>query len=228
METKICIYCGRALDMNLLIDKAGKYRCKDENNCLDYQTREDPADSIENADYISNIVKSSLSEAAQRIAVYKGAKDDQAKGGAEDHAERSEESLAEFTWMKSVVDALALEYQKNQKFVFQYDETMKNEYIVSFNDADHHLYFTVKIDHISGSRYSLTVAREERVADTDPLYGEFIYKSYPIRQREDVIEDLSVILIVLEKEKDMIPALLYKFRNEIESRYYRCDEAAGR
>jgi len=228
METKICIYCGRTLDVNQLLEKAGKYRCKDENNCLDYQTREDPADSIENPDYISDIVKSSLTEAAQRIAAYKGAKDDQTKSGTGDHVERSEESIAEFTWMKSVVDALALEYKKNQKFLFQYDETKNNGYKISFNDEDNHLYFTVKTDHRNGSRYSLTVAKKDMVADTDPLYNEFIYKSYPSNQREDVIKDVSVILIALEGEKDRIPALLNAFRREIESRCYQCAEVTGR
>jgi hypothetical protein len=228
METKICIYCGRTLDVNQLIDKAGKYRCKDENNCLDYQTREDPADSIENADYISDVVKSSLTEAAQRIATYKGTKGDQTKSSIKDHVESSEESIAEFRWMKSVLDALALEYKKNQKFVFQYDETKNNRYKISFNDADNNLYFTVKIDHMNGSRYSLTVAKEEMVASIDPLYKEFIYKLYPNNRREDVIQDLSVILIALEGEKDLIPALLNAFRLQIESRYHRCDEATGK
>jgi hypothetical protein len=223
METKICIYCGRTLDVNLLIDKAGKYRCKDENNCLDYQTGEDPADSIENSDYVSDVVKSSLTEAGRRVATYKGAKDDQTKGGTEKHAESSEESTAEFTWMKTVLDALAAEYQKNQKFAFQYDETKNNQYKIAFNDTDR-LSFTVKIDHKNGSRYSLTVAKENAVADTDSLYKEFIYKSYPGNQREDVIQDLSVILIALEGEKDLIPSLLYEFRREIESRHRKDQE----
>lgn len=227
METKICIYCGRTLDVNQLKDKDGKYRCKDENNCLDYQTREDPANSIDDADYISNIVKSSLTEAAQRIAMYKRKKDDRTKSGSGDDVESSEESIAEFRWMKAVVDAIALEYKKNQKFIFQYDETLNNQYTISLNDAEHHLYFTVKIDHVGGSRYSLTVAKEDVVAGTDHLYNEFIYKLYPDNRREDVIQDLSVILIALEGEKDVIPALLKEFRLEIESRYHRCDEATG-
>lgn len=227
METKICIYCNRALDMNQLLEKAGKYRCKDENDCLDYQTREDPADSIENAEYISSIVKSSLTEAAQRIAAYKGAKDDRTKSGTGDHAGGSEESIAEFAWMKAIMEALALEYQNHQKFVFQYDETKKNEYKISFSDAVHRLHFAVKIDHTSGSRYSLTVAKEDGIADADPLYKEFIYKSYPSSRREDVVQDLAVILIALEGEKDTIPALLYQFRSEIKPGYHRRDEAEG-
>jgi hypothetical protein len=224
METKICIYCGRTLDVNLLIDKAGKYRCKDENNCLDYQTREDPADSIENPDYISDVVKSSLNEAAQRIATYKGTKGDRTKSSIGDHDEISEESIAEFRWLKSFVDALALEYKNNQKFVFQYDETKNNRYTISFSDADNNLYLTVKINHTNGSRYSLTVAKEDMIVGTDPLYKEFIYKSYPSDQRDYVIKDLSVILITFEGEKDLIPVLLNAFRREIESGYHRCDE----
>lgn len=227
METKICIYCGRTLDVNLLIDKAGKYRCKDEHNCLDYQTGEDPASSIENADYVSGVVKSALAEAAQRITVYKGRMDDRKTGGGGDLVDSTEESINEFAWMKTVMDALAIEYQNNQKFVFQFAETEKNEYVISFYDEDRRSCFTVKIDCGNGSRYALTVTKDDRVPEADILYKEFIYKSYPSSRREDVIMDLSVILIVLEKEKDMIPALLYKFRSEIESRYYRCDEAPG-
>ena len=125
METKICIYCRRTLDLNKLLEKAGKYRCKDENNCLEYQNREDPANSIENTDYISDVVKSYLIEARQRIATYKNTKDHQTKSSMGDTVKISEESIAEFTWMKSVVDVLASEYKENNKFVFQYDETKK-------------------------------------------------------------------------------------------------------
>jgi len=223
METKICIYCRRTLDLNKLLEKAGKYRCKDENDCLDYQTREDPANSIENADYISDIVKSSLIEAAQRIATYKKTNDYQTKSSIGDNVKISKEAIAEFTWMKSVADVLASEYQENNKFVFQYDETKNNEYKISFNDADNNLYFTVKIDNITGSRYSLVVAKKDIVDNKDHLYEEFIYKLYPSSQREDVIKDLSVILIAFNGKKDLISALLNEFRMEIESRYYNND-----
>jgi hypothetical protein len=223
METKICIYCRRTLDLNELLEKAGKYRCKDENNCLEYQNREDPASSAENADYISDLIKSAMIEAAQRIATYKRTKDDQTKSSIGDHVKISQESIAEFTWMKSAVDVLASEYKEKHKFVFQYDETKNNEYIVSFNDADHNLYFTVKIGHIAGSKYSLIVAKGGIVANTDHLYDEFIYKVYPNSQREDVIKDLSVILIAFEGEKDLISSLLNEFRIEIESRHYNND-----
>ena len=224
METKSCIYCGRTLDVDRLFERAGTYRCKDENNCLEYQAGEDPADSIENADYITDMVKSSLVEAAQRIAAYKAAKEDRSKSSSGDRVEISQESIDEFTWMKSAVEALALEYKENQKFVFQYDETKNNEYKISFNDADHHLYLTVKIDHRDGSRYSLIAAKEDTAENTDPLYKEFIYKSYPSSRKEDVLQDLSVILIALEREKDLISALLNEFRMEIESRYYDSDQ----
>ena len=128
METKICIYCRRALDVNELVEKAGKYRCKNETSCLEYQDREDPANSIENADYVSDVVKSSLIEAAQRIAAYKSTKTYKAKGSTGDDAKISEESAAEFAWMKSVVDVLGSKFQENNTFEFQYDEARNNEY----------------------------------------------------------------------------------------------------
>jgi hypothetical protein len=223
METNICIYCRRTLHLNELLEKAGKYRCKNENNCLEYQTGEDPAHSIDNADYLSDVVKSSLSEAAQRIATYKSTKDDQSISGPEDHVEISEESTAEFLWMKSVLDAFASKYKENDKFLFQFDEAKNNEYIISFNDADNDLYFTVKIENIFGSRYSLIVARKDMIVPPDPLYKEFIYKSYPGSQREDVVKDLSVILVVFEGEKGLISSLLKEFRTEIDSRYCNND-----
>ncbi|MDP1991466.1 MAG: hypothetical protein Q8K00_10625 [Syntrophales bacterium] len=226
METKICIYCRRTLNLNELLEKAGKYRCKDEISCLEYQDREDPANSFENADYISDVVKSSLIEAAQRIAAYKGTKDYQTKNSIGENGKISQELITEFTWMKSGLDVLASEYKENHKFIFQYDETKNNEYKISFNDADKNLYFTVKIDDTTGSRYSLIAAKEDIVADTDHLYKEFICKLYPDSKREDVIKDLSVILIVFEGEKDLISALLNEFRMEIESRYYHNDAGA--
>jgi hypothetical protein len=224
METKSCIYCGRTLDVDRLLEKAGSYRCKDENNCLEYQAGEDPADSTDNADYISEIVKSSLAEAAQRITAYKDAKEDQAKSSMGDRVEISQESIEEFTWMKSAVEALALEYKENQKFVFQYDETKKNEYQISFNNADPPLYFTVKIVHRDGPGYTLIAAKGDMADNTDTLYKEFIYKSYPGSQREDLIQDLSVILLTLNGEKDLISAILNEFRMEIETRCYHSDE----
>jgi hypothetical protein len=223
METKICMYCRRTLDLNELLEKAGKYRCKDENNCLEYQMREDPANSIENTDYISDVVKSSLMEARQRIVTYKSSKDHQTQSSTGDNVKISEESTAEFKWMKSVVDVLATEYKENHKFVFQYDETKSNEYKISFNDADHNLHFTVKIDNITGSRYSLIVTPKDIIANKDHIYEEFIYKSYPSNQREDVVKDLSVILLAFKEEKEHISSLLNEFRMEIEVRSYYND-----
>ena len=223
METKICIYCRRTLDLNELLEKAGKYRCKDENNCIEYQTREDPANSIENTDYISDVVKSSLIEARQRIATYKSTKDNQTQSSMGDNVKISEELIAEFKWMQSVIDVLASEYKGNNKFVFQYGDHKSNEYNISFSDADNNLYFTVKIDNITGSRYSLIVSLQGIIANKDHLYEEFIYKSYPSSQREDVIKDLSVILLAFKEEKEHISALLNEFRMEIEARSYYND-----
>lgn len=223
METKSCIYCGRTLDASLLIDKAGKYRCKDENNCLDYQTGEDPDGSIKNADYVSGVVKSALTEAAQRITAYKGRTVDRTTDGGGDLVDGTEESINEFAWMKTVVDALATEYQNNRKFVFQFAETERNEYVISFYGEDRRSCFTVKIDHGNGSKYALTVTKDDRVPEADILYREFIYKSYPSSRREDVIKDLSVLLVALQEEEVIIPSLLSEFRQEIESRYYPCD-----
>ena len=226
METKSCIYCRRTLDLNELLERAGKYRCKDENDCLGYQDREDSADSVENTDHISDVVKSCLSEAMQRIATYKRTKDNQTQSSMGDDVKISEESIAEFKWMKSVVDVLASEYKENNKFVFQYDETKNNEYKISVDDADNNLYFTVRTDNTAntaGSIYSLIVAKEDIAANTGNLYKEFIYKSYPNSRREDVIKDLSVILLAFKEEKDHISDLLNEFRMEIESRSYNND-----
>jgi hypothetical protein len=69
----------------------------------------------------------------------------------------------------------------------------------------------------------LIVAKENNLDNKDHFYEEFIYKSYPSSQREDVIKDLSVILIAFKEEKDHISALLNEFRMEIESRSYNND-----
>ena len=218
METKICIYCGRALDLNQVSEKGGKYRCKDENDCLEYQTKEDPADSIDNADYISAVVKSSLSEAPQRIGTYKKTRDDRAKNSRVDHAEVSGESTAEFAWMKAAVDVLASEYKENSRFAFRYDGTNGSEYEISFHDEKDNSHFVVQIGNNAGSRYALVVAKKGAAAGTEPLYEEFIYKSYPCTKREEVVRDLSLILVIFEKEKNLLPALLNELRAEIESR----------
>jgi len=223
METQVCIYCRRTLDLSQLLERGGKYRCKDENGCLEYQNRDDSVDSGENADYISDVVKSSLMEARQRIAAYKTATDDLKKIGTGDHDRISEESIPEFAWMKSVVDVLASEYKENHKYIFQYDGTNNPEYRIAFNDADNQMNFTVRIHSLAGSGYALTVARGETTADQDRLYDEFIYKSYPGDQREDVVQDLSVMLIAFQEEKGILSALLNAFRMEIESGSYHHD-----
>jgi len=223
METKTCIYCGRTLGLNELLEKAGKYRCKDENNCLEYQNGRDGGNSLEDADYISDLVKSSLSEGSERIDAYKRTRDDRTRGNTGDGATVSEDALAEFAWMKSVLDVLAAEYREKQRFVFLYNDNKKNEYKISFDDTDYDLHFTVTIENIAGSRCTLSVAKRDIGADEDPLYEQFIYKSYPIDEKETVIKDLSVILIAIEGEKNLISALLNEFRMEIESRQYRGD-----
>ena len=205
------------------MEKAGKYRCKNENDCLEYQNGEDSGNSLEDADYISDLVKSSLSEGSERIDAYKRTRDDRTLGNTGDGVTVSEDALAEFAWMKSVLDVLASEYREKHRFVFQYNDEKKDEYTISFDDADKDLHFTVTIENIAGSRHTLSVAKSDSVADKDPLYEQFIYKSYPINQKEDVIKDLSVILIAVEGEKELIPALLDEFRMDIESRQYHGD-----
>lgn len=218
METQTCIYCGRALDVNQLLVRAGQYRCKDENDCLEYQSGDDPAQAVDDADYIAGVAKSSLAEAADRIAAYQRAAADRTQGGAGDSAERSPESTDEWTWITSVLEALALEYKENAKFVFHSDETRPNAYVITFSDADAPVSFTVKVGQPDRSRIAFTVAREGGSADTDPLYNEFIYKSYPEHEKEAVIGDLSVVLAALAADKDPLSAVLGEFRREIESR----------
>jgi hypothetical protein len=215
METRTCIYCGRTLGIDKLSERAGKYRCKDENDCLEYQTGEDGS-SIENPDYVSNLVKCSLSEGSERIAAFKRTRDDRTRGNTGDRPAVSEEAISEFAWMKSVLDVLASEYEEKQRFAFQCND--KNQYKITFDDADNGLHFTVTIENIAGPRYTLSVAKRDVVANEDPLYEQFIYKSYPIDEKEAVIKDLSVILLAVEGEKDLMSALLDEFRMEIESR----------
>lgn len=223
MEKKSCIYCGRAFGVDQLLERAGTYRCKDENNCLEYQAGDDPADSMDNADYISDLVKSSLAGAAERIAAYGETRGDRSKSGPGDRVEMSDESIDEAMWVKSALEALAQEYKEKQSFVFQFDETGNTAHTVSFSDAGQDLHVTVKIEHQGGSQFSLIAARQDQTENAEPLYGEFIYKSYPGDRREELIGDLSVILVALEGEKDRIPAVLNAFRREIESRCYHED-----
>jgi hypothetical protein len=217
METRTCIYCGRTLGINELLEKGGKYRCKDENDCLEYQNGEDGT-SIENPDYVSNLVKTALNEGSERIAAYKRIRDDRTWGNAGDRATVPEEAIAEFAWMKSVLDVLASEYKEKHRFAFQYNDKKENEYTITFDDTENGLHFTAAVGNSAGPRYALRVAKRDGVADKDPLYEQFIYKSYPIDAREDAIKDLSVILITLDGEKEVISPLLDEFRMDIEAR----------
>jgi hypothetical protein len=200
--------------LNELLEKAGKHRCRNEHDCLDYQTRDDSAAAADDPDYLSHVVNASLAAAAERIAAYRTAK---ANGGI------SEESIAEFAWMKAVIDVLAAQYKEKGQFEFQYDEN-KGEYVVSFIDADRSRSFKVKTGILAGSRYTLAAAKADRVADPEALYQEFIYKSYPAGRREDLVEDLSVILTALEGGGEGRSALLGEFRREIEA---RCHHEGG-
>lgn len=221
METKICIYCGRTLDLSMLLEKAGTYRCKDENDCLAYQTGEKADDSIDHPDYISDLVKSSLSDAAERVAVYKQAKNHQTiDRTGEDSTKTAEETIAEFARLKSLIDGFASEYKERDRFKFQYEVTLQNEYRISFNDSVDNNNIVIILKNISGSRCLLTVARKLMADDTDSVFEEFIFKSYPMNRQEDIVKDLSVILLILEEEKDLLPALFNEFRMEVEARHY--------
>lgn len=222
METKICIYCGRTLDLSMLLEKAGTYRCKDENDCLAYQTGDEEDDSIDHPDYISDIVKSSLSDAAERVAVYKQMKNDQTMmDRTGEDSKTAEETIAEFARLKSLIDGFASEYKERDRFQFQYEEAFQDEYRISFSDSTNNLIFIIKIKNIPGSRCLLTIARKLMADDKDSVFEEFIFKSYPMNRQEDVVKDVSVILLILEEEKDLLPALFNEFRMEVEARHCR-------
>lgn len=223
METESCIYCRRTLDVGELLEKAGKYRCKDENGCLEYQNREEPVDEAAMAEYLSDLVQSSLMDARRRIAAYKDAKEDPATGIKGEDARASEASIAEFAWMRSALDVLAAQYRENHPFAFGYDETKGNEYKILWNDADNDFSFAVWVSHSPGSGYALRVAKNSGVADPDPLYAAFIYKSYPDGEKEDVVKDLAVLLMALKEDRGLLADLLGRFRTEIEARSYRRD-----
>jgi len=214
MATGICIYCGRTLDVSQLLDKAGKYRCKNEQDCLDYQTRDDSAASREDPDYLSTLVKSALAEAVERIVAYKAAGDPAGMPG---------EPTAEWEGMKAALDALAAEYREKTCFAFQQDESTNPEYVVSFAAADRDGHFRIRVGGLAGAGYSLTVARGDAAADPDGLYGEFLHKSYPGDRQEELLKDLSVILVILEGEAELAPARFRALRRELEARSYRED-----
>ena len=220
METKICIYCGRTFDLSMLLEKAGTYRCKDENDCLAYQTGEEADDSIDHPDYISDIVKSSLNDAAERVAVYKQAKNDQTIDHTGEDSKTAEETIPEFARLKSLIDGFASEYKEKDRFKFQYEEALQNEYRIFFSDSANNLIFIIKLKGIPGSRCLLTVAGKRIEADTDSVFEEFIFKSYPMNRQEDIFKDLSVILLILEEKKDILPALFNEFRMDVETRHF--------
>ncbi len=209
MATGVCIYCGRTLDVQELLDKAGKFRCKNEQDCLDYQTRDDAAGNLEDPEYWPRIVKSALGDAAERLAAYGTPKDPAGTG----------ESAEESGWMRAAIDALAAEYREKPRFAFRYDES-GNTFGVSFGDADRGSHFTAQIGILAGSRYALTVAGADRGGDPGDVYREFIYKTYPADRREEALQDLSVVLLVFDAEEGARPALLGEFRREIEARCY--------
>jgi len=206
----------------MLSEKAGTYRCKDENDCLAYQTGDEEDDSIDHPDYISDIVKSSLSDAAERVAVYKQMKNDQTMlDHTGEDSKTAEETIAEFARLKSLIDGFASEYKERDRFQFQYEEAFQDEYRISFSDSTNNLNFIIKIKNIPGSRCLLTVARKLMADDKDSVFEEFIFKSYSMNRQEDVVKDVSVILLILEEEKELLPALFKEFRMEVEARHYR-------
>lgn len=204
MATGVCIYCGRTLDSGQLLDKAGKYRCRNEQDCLDYQTREESTDPWEDPDYLSNWIKSSLGEAERRVASYRETRET---------PEASEEAKAALAWFKAAVDGLAAQFRDRVAF-----QEEKGGYAISFHDGDRKSPFRVRIGRLDESRFALTVAKAEAPAGDEDLYGEFIYKSYPASRREEVIQDLSVLFLAFAGEAGAQSALLREFRREIEAR----------
>jgi hypothetical protein len=212
METGVCIYCGRTLALPALLEKGGKFRCKDEDDCLDYQTRVNSPDSPEEPEDMAGLIKTFLSEAAQRIAACRtdGEPAGEAGGTAEEEAVR--------TWMASALAALAAEYREKADFQFHAGEN--GAYDISYRAADRAGSFTVGLAPLARSRYALTVAAADAAAAGETLYREFIYKSYPGSRREEALRDLSVLLLVLAGEGDRRSALLRQFRMEFEARCY--------
>jgi hypothetical protein len=212
METGVCIYCGRTLELPALLEKGGRYRCKDEDDCLDYQTRINSPDSPEEPEDMAGLIKTFLSEAAQRIAACRTA-----GAPAGDAGETAEEETAARTWMTAAFAALAAEYREKTEFQFHAGEN--GAYAISFHAADRAGSFTVGLAPLARSRYALTVAAADAAAAGEMLYGEFIYKSYPGSRREEALQDLSVLLLAFAEEEHR-SALLRQFRMELEARCY--------
>lgn len=225
MESKSCIYCGRNLDAGRLLERGGAYRCKDENDCLEYQAGEDPADAADNTDYMAELATSSLARAAERIAAYGGGEDDSPPSGAGDQAESSDEPSGDALWMKAALEALARALQEKKNVAFQFSETGRTLCTLSVGDTDPQGPVTAAVRFHPRSGFSFIAAAGGGTHPADPLYREFIYKSYPGSRREELIGDLSVFLRAFEGDKDRLPAVLHAFRREIESRC--CHDDAG-
>lgn len=225
METKRCIYCGRTLDADRLLERAGTYRCKDENDCLEYQAGDDPADAADNGDYMAELAASSLAGAAERIEAYGRAVADSPAGVAGGGAEASDDVSDEALWMKAALEALAQALQEKKNITFRFSEGGQPLCTLSVGDADPQGPVTAEIRVHPGSGFSFTAAAGGGTQQADPLYREFIYKTYPDSRREDLIGDLSVFLLAFEGEKDRLPAALHAFRREIEARC--CHDGEG-
>jgi len=209
MDTGVCMYCNRTLALPELLDKGGKYRCKNEEDCLAEQIRLNAPDSPDDPEDLAVWAKSLLAEAEQRIIGYRT---------AETGGEASEEALTAFVGIKAAIDALAAEYREKPEYRFQPDE--KGAYAIAFQAADGSGFFKVLVAPLARARYALTVAKTESAADSIDPYREFIYKSYPENQREDLLQDLAVVLLAFAGEGRR-SGLLSQFKREIEARSYR-------
>lgn len=204
MGTGNCIYCGRTLALSELLEKDGKYRCKNDADCLEFQIRTHSPDAPEEPDDLSALVKAALAEAAGRIAAY---------GTEPEPAAASEGTPAAGAWM--AIDLLAAEFGEKAGFRFSTGET--GEAAIAFQAATGEA-FTVTIAPQPRGGYTLTVARAASPAEPVGLYREFIYKSYPEERREELRGDLAVLLLAFAGEEERRSALLGRFRREIEAR----------
>ena len=205
METGGCMYCGRTPALSELLEKGGKYRCKNDADCLEFQIRTHSPDAPDDP---SAPVKAALAEAAGRLAAY---------GTGPEHVERSADAPAECGWMKAALDLLAAEYREKTEFRFQADG--KGGHAIAFQAADGSGTFKAAVAPLTPSGYALIVARTaDSVADGEDLYREFIYKSYPEERRETLLEDLAVVLLAFAGAGERRVALLGRLRREIEAR----------
>lgn len=205
METGICIYCGRTLALQELLEKGGTYRCRDEEDCLAYQSGGDAVGDDPEA--LADLVRSCLSEAEERLVAYRG----EPAGG--------DEALAVFDGMKAALDAFAEAYRGKEAFRFQSEDG--GGYGVAFQAGEGREGFTISVAPQTGSRYGLIVAAGASTAVSEGLYRQFIYKSYPESRMEDLLQDLAVVLLALDAAEGERAVLLERFRREIEPRSYR-------